>query len=65
MSDQSNETDRLGSTDHSQHRAPDNEGVGAPMAQATGEGPPQISIFDGQGNETVVVVAEDEEGRMA
>ncbi len=38
-------------------RAPEGEGNRAPMAQYEG-GDPQFSIFDGQGNENVVVVTE-------
>jgi hypothetical protein len=38
-------------------RAPEGEGNRAPLAQYEG-GDPQFSIFDGQGNEDVVVVTE-------
>ena len=46
------------------HRAPDGEGVGAPFAKDSG-GPPQMSVFDGAGNESVVVVGENEDGQVA
>lgn len=38
--------------------APDSEGVSA-------DDPAQMSIYDGAGNETVVVMSENEEGRRA
>ncbi len=53
---QSTEGGQLGSTDHPQHRAPEGEGVRS-------DSPNQYSIFDGKGNETVVVVGEDEQGQ--
>jgi len=61
MSDQRDQSDRMGQTDHPQHRAGDGEGVRAPFAQDTG-GPPQQSVFDGAGNETVVTTVSDEQG---
>lgn len=45
-------------------RAPDGEGVAAPFAKDSG-GPPQMSVFDGAGNESVVVVGENEDGQVA
>jgi hypothetical protein len=39
-------------------RAPEGEGNRAPLVQETGGDEPQFSIFDGQGNENVVVVTE-------
>ncbi len=55
--------DVLGSTDHPQHRSPPGEGQEAPLTSEGGPG--TTSVFDGKGNETVVVVADDEEGRMS
>jgi hypothetical protein len=43
-------------------RAPEGEGNRAPLAQNEG-GDPQFSIFDGQGNEDVVVVTENPDGK--
>ena len=57
-------TDRqrvVGDTDHPQHRAPEGEGVRAPLAE-DGADNAQISIFDGAGNESVVVLADDDKG---
>ena len=57
--------DILGSTDHEQHRAPAGEGQGeAPLAEKGAENA-QYSVFDGKGNEQVVVVADDPEGRKS
>lgn len=50
-----------GSSDHEQHRAAPDEGVRAPFSTESGEAP-QISIFDGKGNETVVVAADNKDG---
>ena len=44
-------------------RAPEGEGNRAPLVQETGGDEPQFSIFDGQGNENVVVVTESEDGK--
>ena len=45
-------------------RAPEGEGVSAPLSKDSG-GPPQMSIFDGAGNESVVVLGQNEEdGRV-
>ncbi len=64
MSDQGNHQEGVaGDTDHEQYRAPEGEGVRAPLATETGVS--EISIFDGKGNESVVRVAKDEEGRVA
>lgn len=46
------------------HRVPADEGISAPFAADSG-GPPQTSVFDGAGNESVVVLAENKDGRMA
>lgn len=45
-------------------RAPAGEGMSAPTV-AEGGGPPQTSIFDGAGNESVVVLDQDKDGRVA
>jgi len=45
-------------------RVPEGEGISAPFA-AESDGPPQTSVFDGAGNESVVVLAENKDGRMA
>lgn len=52
----------IGETDHEQHRAPPGEGVRAPLT-SEGADHPEFSIFDGKGNESVVVVGSNEEGR--
>lgn len=62
MSDQNLQPDVTGSTDHSQHRA-EGEGNDGPLAKDAGA--PQHSIFDGAGNETVVVTKDNAEGRMS
>jgi hypothetical protein len=54
----------MGPGDEPQHRAPDGDGVRAGFADQTG-GPPQMSVFDGKGNESVVVVGENEKGDPA
>jgi len=46
-----------------QHRAGPGEGIRAPFAE-DGEAP-QISVFDGKGNESVVVFGENDDGRPA
>ncbi len=55
-----NESD-FGGTDHPMHKAPAGQGVEAPLSQETG-GPAEMSTFDGRGNESVVVVGENEAG---
>jgi hypothetical protein len=60
MSEQHMQDDRMGSSDHPQYRAPEGEGVDAPFQ--TDKGPIQSSVFDGAGNETVVVTTGDAEG---
>lgn len=61
MSDQHMQEDRVGSTDHPQYRPPEGEGVGAPYRED--KGPIQSSVFDGKGNETVVVTTQGPDGR--
>lgn len=58
----SNPNATIGESDHPQHRAGPGEGVRAPLA-AEGAEHPEISIFDGAGNESVAVLGQDEQGR--
>ncbi len=51
-----------GETDHPQHRAGEAEGVRAPLAEVGGANA-QISVFDGKGNESVAVLADDASGK--
>jgi len=46
------------------HRVPEGQGVSAPFAAESG-GPPQMSVFDGAGNESVVTLGVNEDGRVA
>ena len=66
MSDQSfpTEEDKTGQTDHVQHRVPEGEGSDAPMAQY-GTDHAEYSVFDGAGNESVAVVTEGPDGKIA
>lgn len=52
----------MGPDNGPQHRAAPGEGIRAPQGA---EALPQTSVFDGRGNESVVVVAEDEQGRQS
>jgi hypothetical protein len=52
-----------GSTDHPQHRAGADEGYRKDPTDDSK--PPQISIFDGAGNESVVVATTNAEGKVA
>jgi hypothetical protein len=62
MSEQGNrQHDIAGDSDHHQRRAGPDEGVRAPAATETGVS--EISVFDGKGNESVVRVATDADGR--
>lgn len=54
----------IGDSDHPQHRAGPGEGIRAPLAQE-GADHAEMSVFDGAGNEKVVVVADDDQGRMS
>ncbi len=51
----------VGNADHLQHRAP--EGEGSDSDPNDGSTPPQMSIYDGKGNESVVVLTVDAEGK--
>ena len=50
--------------DHEVRRAPEGEGSGAPLTTEGGDHA-QFSIYDGKGNENVVVVADDPKGRSS
>lgn len=51
-------------SDADKHRAGPGEGIRAPFAQDTG-GQAQTSIFDGKGNESVVVFGQNADGQPA
>lgn len=53
----------LGLSDEDTHRAGDGEGVRAPLAQ-DGADHPEFSVFDGAGNETVVAVTANDDGKI-
>jgi hypothetical protein len=59
--DQRPDTGGRGSGRQGQHRAPEGEGVRSPFASES-DGPPQTSVFDSMGNESVVVLTEDNRG---
>lgn len=59
MSEQHTQEGVTGSTDHPQHRAPAGEGYDAPRLEEGGN-VAQHSVFDGAGNETVVVTTTNE-----
>jgi hypothetical protein len=62
MSDQRFNDDLVGTTfDHPRHRAGSHEGYRAPSVDETGIA--QQSIFDGAGNEIVVVTTTNADGR--
>ena len=61
---QGNQQAIIGETDHPQHRAAPGEGIRSPLA-SEGADHPEFSIFDGKGNESVVVVGPDKDGRTA
>lgn len=54
----------MGPENGPQHRAPPRQGLRAPFAAESGE-LPQTSVFDGKGNESVVVYTTDKNGRPA
>ena len=62
--DAPNQQGVLGTDNGPQNRAGPGEGVRAPLAQDTG-GEAQISVFDGKGNERVVVATQNPEGNLA
>ncbi len=51
-----------GQDDHPQNRANPGEGGRAPSVEDSGGDVPEYSIFDGKGNESVVVVGADDDG---
>jgi hypothetical protein len=63
MADQSMqpEENRAGSSDHEQHRTPEGEGSEATMASEEA-GPAELTVFDGKGNEQVMITTDGEEG---
>ncbi len=66
MSDQSMqpEENRTGSSDHPQHRTPGGQGSESTMSEEQ-PGPSEVSIFDGAGNERVMVTADGTDGRAS
>jgi len=63
MADQSMQSDenKAGSSDHEQHRTPEGEGSEATMASEE-SGPAELTVFDGAGNEQVMITTDGEEG---
>ena len=63
MSDQSmqSEENRVGSSDHEQQRTPEGQGAQSTMSEQE-PGPAEMSIFDGKGNEQVMVTTDSDEG---
>lgn len=61
MGEQTNQKEVTGFVDHGVHRAGPDEGVRGPRVEETGVA--QSSIFDGAGNEVVVVTTTDADGR--
>lgn len=59
-----NENENVRTHETAGRRAPAGEGVSAPFAEDSG-GPPQMSVFDGAGNESVVTLGVNEDGRVA
>ncbi|MGI9032810.1 MAG: hypothetical protein ACR2HY_03825 [Acidimicrobiales bacterium] len=53
----------VGVSDKDTHRAGPDEGVRAPLAKE-GADHPEFSVFDGAGNETVVAVTANDEGKI-
>lgn len=54
----------VGEGDDEQHRAAPGEGVRAPSV-SEGADHPEMSIFDGAGNESVVAITTDDKGRVS
>lgn len=63
MADQSMQSDenKAGSSDHEQHRTPEGEGNEATMATEE-SGPAEMSVYDGKGNEKVMITTDGEDG---
>ena len=62
MSEQSEQKGAAGTSDHPQHRAAEGEGV---RRDVNAPDHAEHSIFDGAGNESVVVTVADDEGRVS
>jgi len=58
----SDQSATIGESDHPQHRAGPGEGNRAPLAEE-GADHAEMSVFDGKGNEEVVVTTSDAEGK--
>lgn len=54
----------IGDSDHEQHRAGPGEGVRAPLV-SEGADHAEFSVFDGKGNESVVVVGANAKGQKS
>ena len=61
MGEKNQQKDVIAHTEHDVNRAGPNEGYRAPRVEETGVA--QSSIFDGAGNEVVVVTGTDADGR--
>lgn len=63
MADQSMQSDenKAGSSDHEQDRTPEGEGSEATMASEDA-GPAELTVFDGAGNEQVMITTDGEDG---
>jgi len=63
MADQSMqpEANRTGSSDHEQDRTPEGEASEATMATEE-SGPAQVSVYDGMGNEKVMITTDGDDG---
>lgn len=61
MGEKNQQKNVIAHTEHDVNRAGPNEGYRAPRVEETGVA--QSSIFDGAGNETVVVTTTDADGR--
>lgn len=59
-----NQQATIGVSDHPQHRAAPGEGIRQPLT-TEGSDHAEFSIFDGKGNESVVVVSENADGRTS
>ena len=64
MADQSMqpEANRTGSSDHEQHRTPAGQASESTMSEEQA-GPAEMSIYDGAGNEAVMVSTDGEDGK--
>ncbi|HEX8771913.1 MAG TPA: hypothetical protein VF711_14200 [Acidimicrobiales bacterium] len=62
MGKENENRDQDGAIDHAVHRSPDGEGMDAPFAKDAGHA--EFSIFDGTGNESVVVTTTNKDGQI-